>query len=61
MNRKIFDNLSLNAKLDQIISFGKIIDKFESEDLEIVSYQMEGFVVDVQTNKNTRRLHKIVY
>lgn len=43
---EIFKKMSEQRQLEEINSFGKSIDVFETEIFKIITYQMKGFVVD---------------
>lgn len=61
MRLKDFKKLSLSRQIDEIISFGKQIDTFVTGESKVISYQMEGFVVDIYYELQTNSFQRLYY
>lgn len=61
MKISVFKSLSLERQLEEIISFGKPIDSFTKNGFKIVTYQMDGFVVDTVHHSKTNTFHKLYF
>lgn len=61
MNLKVFKKLSTERQLDEIICFGKPIDKFVTEHHKVTTYQMNGFVVDSYRQLKTNSFYKLYF
>ncbi|WP_338731780.1 hypothetical protein [Mangrovimonas cancribranchiae] len=58
---KTFKEFSKSRQVDEILSSGKVLDTHNTKNLKIISYQMNGFIVDMQYDLKTSEFLGLYY